>query len=200
MICIDEIQRQPELFPLIRSLVDEWAGDGAFLILGSASRDWLRQSSETLAGRIAYHRLTPFLWAETKEQCALEHYLTVGAFPGSLLAKTEAGSYQWRENFILTFLERYLLQWSGSSPDSVRRLWRMLAHVNGQTVNYSRLAGSLGVSDHTIRNHIDLLSSTFMLEAVPPYFSNLGKRMTKAPKIYIADSGITAALLGLKSY
>ena len=205
LICIDEIQRKPELFPLIRSLVDEWGRPGAFLILGSASRDLLRQSSESLAGRIAYHRLTPFLWEEisANDGCGdgmtLERYLTAGAFPPSLLAENDSMSFLWRENFMLTFLERDLPQWTGAAPDSVRRLWRMLAHVNGQTVNYTALASSLGVSDQTVRSYVDLLSSTYMVESVPPYYSNLGKRMRKAPKVYVADSGLVCALLGLRS-
>ncbi|MDR1732892.1 MAG: ATP-binding protein [Synergistaceae bacterium] len=208
LICIDEIQRRPELFPLIRSLVDEWGRPGAFLILGSASRDLLRQSSESLAGRIAYHRLTPFLWEEIRKyrpnggfsDITLDRYLTVGAFPASLLLENDSMSFLWRENFILTFLERDLPQWTGASPDSIRRLWRMLAHVSGQTANYTALASSLGVSDQTLRGYVDLLSSTYMVESIPPYHSNLGKRMRKAPKIYVADSGLTCALLGLRSY
>jgi predicted AAA+ superfamily ATPase len=200
LICIDEIQRMPELFPLIRSLVDEWQQKGAFLILGSASRNLLRQSSESLAGRISYNRMTPFLLNEITGKYAFEAYLTYGAFPPSLLADDSDTSFRWRENFISTFLERDIMQWSGASSDSIRRLWRMLAHENGQTINYSRLASSLGVSDNTIRNHIDLLSSTYMAEAIPPYRSNLGKRLIKAPKIYVADSGITAALLGLRTF
>ena len=199
-ICIDEIQRIPEIFPLIRSLVDEWGGNSSFLILGSASRDLLRQSSESLAGRIAYHMLRPFLWDEVQDHVSLEDYISTGAFPNSLLASDADTSWMWRGNFISTFLERDLLQWSGSSPNSVRRLWQMLAHENGQTVNYSKFAGSLGISDTTVRNYIDLLASTFMVEIVPPYFSNLGKRIRKAPKVYVADSGISAALLGLQSY
>jgi predicted AAA+ superfamily ATPase len=199
-ICIDEIQRMPDLFPLIRSLVDEWSRPGAFLILGSASRDMLRQSSESLAGRISYNRMTPFLWDEVKGVCSLEQYLTAGAFPGSLLIDDADMSYEWRLNFIETFLERDLFQWTGASPDSVRRLWRMLAHLNGQTANYSRLSNALGVSDNTVRNYIDMLSSTYMVEVVPPYRSNLGKRLVKASKTYVADSGIAAALLGLRTF
>jgi predicted AAA+ superfamily ATPase len=200
LICIDEIQRFPNLFPLVRSLVDEWEKKGAFLFLGSASRDLLKQSSETLAGRVSYHALTPFLWREVKDTATLEQYILRGGFPGSLLAEDEETSALWRENFITTFLERDLLQWLGSSPESVRRLWQMLAHLNGQTVNYSNLASSLGVSDKTVRSHIDMLVSTFMLHAVPAYRSNMGKRLTKAPKIYLSDSGIASSLLGIGTY
>lgn len=200
LICIDEIQRHPELFPLIRVLVDEWNRAGCFLILGSASRDLLKQSSESLAGRINYKRLTPFLWEELKGEVTVEDYFSVGAFPRSLLSPNKELSFEWRSSFITTFLERDLLQWSGFTPITMRRLWQMLAHVNGETANYTTLASSLSVSAPTIKNYIDLLESTYMLEVVPPYISNLGKRLVKSPKIYISDSGITAALLGLRSF
>lgn len=200
LICIDEIQRQPELFPLIRSLVDEWNRPGCFLILGSASRDLLKQSSETLAGRISYKRLTPFLWEELENDFSIERYFSAGAFPRSLLTDDEEISFEWRESFITTFLERDLLQWAGFTPTTMRRLWQMLAHVNGQTANYSTLASSLGVTSTTVKNYIDLLTGTYMVEIVPPYISNLGKRLVKSPKVYISDSGITAALLGLRNF
>lgn len=200
LICIDEIQRQPELFPLIRSLVDEWNRPGCFLILGSASRDLLKQSSESLAGRISYKRLTPFLWEELESDYPIEKYFSAGAFPRSLLAADNEVSFEWRENFIPTFLERDLLQWAGFTPITMRRLWQMLAHVNGQTVNYSTLAKSLGITSTTVKSYIDLLAGTYMIEIVPPYLSNLGKRLVKSPKVYISDSGITAALLGLRSF
>jgi predicted AAA+ superfamily ATPase len=200
LICIDEIQRMPELFPLIRSLTDQWDRPGCFLVLGSASRELLKQSSETLAGRISYKRLTPFLWNELGNRCAMDRYFSAGAFPRSILAKEDDISFEWRENFISAFLERDLLLWSGFNPVSMRRLWRMLAHVNGQTVNYSALAASLNFNSTSIKKYIDFLASAYMAEIVPPYFSNLGKRLVKAPKVYIADSGITAALLGLRSF
>lgn len=200
IICLDEIQRKPEIFRLIRSLTDEWNRAGCFLILGSASRDLLRQSSESLAGRIAYYRLTPFLWEEIADLVSLENYLVNGGFPGSVLINNESVSFEWRENFISTFIERDLLQLTGSSPAAIRRLWHMLAHVNGQTVNYSSLGNSLGVSNTTIRNYIDLLQSTYMIDIVPPHLANSGKRLIRSPKVYISDSGITSALLGLKKF
>jgi len=200
LFCIDEIQRKPELFPLIRSLVDEWGQNGKFLILGSASRDLLRQSSESLAGRITYIQLSPFLWNEIDHLFVLENYITKGGFPRSFLQENNELSFKWREDFISTFLERDLLQWSGFSTKTMRRLWQMLAHINGQTVNYSMLGKSLGVSNVTIRNYIDLLQGTFMLHVVPPYRSNSGKRMVKAPKVYIADSGLSACLLQLETF
>lgn len=200
LICLDEIQRKPDLFPLIRSLADEWAGNTHFLILGSASRDLLKQSSESLAGRISYKRLTPFLWDEVKDIASLEEYIQKGGYPRSLLKKDNLVSLNWRKDFISTFLERDLLQWSGFSTATMSRLWQMLAHLNGQTINYSSLGGSLGVSHTTVRNYIELLQSTFMVEIVQPFHGNLGKRLIKSPKVYIADSGITAALLDLKDF
>ncbi len=199
LICIDEIQRRPDLFPLIRSLVDEWDRPGCFIVLGSASRDLLMQSSESLAGRILYKQLTPFLWSET-ESVGIEKYFLRGGFPRSLLAADDKVSLDWRNSFISTFLERDLLQWINFTPATMRRLWQMLAHLNGQTVNYSTLGNSLGVSNQTVRNHIDLLKSTFMVDVVEPYLPNLGKRLVKSPKVYISDSGIAAALLGLRSF
>ncbi|MBX7203772.1 MAG: ATP-binding protein [Bacteroidia bacterium] len=199
LICIDEIQRKPELFPLIRSLVDEWNRPGCFVVLGSASRDFLMQSSESLAGRITYKQLKPFLWSEISD-VSIERYLERGGFPRSLLAIDNNVSFEWRNSFISTFLERDLLQWVNFTPATMRRLWQMLAHLNGQTVNYSGLGNSLGVSNQTVKNYIDLLKSTYMVEAIEPYTSNLGKRLVKAPKVYVADSGIVAALLGIRSF
>ena len=200
LICIDEIQRKPDIFPLIRSLTDDWNYNGAFLILGSASRDLIKQSSETLAGRISYHILTPFLWSEIETISNIEQYHAQGGFPRSLLASSPKISFRWRENFISTFLERDLLQWAGFSPQTMRKLWQMLAHTNGQTTHLSMFAKSLGVSDTTIKNYIELLQETFMVVSLPPYISNLGKRLVRSPKVYIADSGITTALLGVRDF
>ncbi|MBW7888998.1 MAG: ATP-binding protein [Bacteroidetes bacterium] len=199
LICIDEIQRRPDLFPLIRSLVDEWNRAGCFLILGSASRDLLMQSSESLAGRIIYKQLTPFLWSELKKN-AIEEYFIRGGFPRSVLASDLEISFEWRNSFVSTFLERDLLQWSNFTPATMRRLWQMLAHVNGQTVNYSHLGNSLDVSNQTVKNYIDLLKSTYMVDVIPPHATNLGKRLVKSPKVYISDSGIATALLGVRSF
>jgi uncharacterized protein len=200
LFCVDEVQRKPELFTLLRSLVDEWGANQKFFILGSASRDLLKQSSESLAGRISYIRLTPFLWKEINNKYSIEQYMVRGGFPRSLLAESNGVSHKWREDFISTFLERDLLQWAGFSSVTMHRLWQMLAYNNGQTVNYSRLGKSLGVSNVTVSNYIDLLHGTFMVEVLPPYISNTGKRLVKAPKVYIADPGITTALLNLESF
>jgi len=200
LICIDEIQRKQAIFPLLRSLTDEWKKNGAFLILGSASRDLLLQSSETLAGRISYKRLTPFLWKELVGKSTIEKYIARGGFPRSILANNDETSFEWLENFISTFLERDLLLWRGFYPSSMRRLWQMLAHVNGQTADYTTIAKSLGISVPSVKNYIDLLESTFMVDVIPAYISNLGKRLVKAPKVYISDSGITSSLLGLRNF
>jgi hypothetical protein len=200
LICIDEIQRKPEIFPLIRSLVDAWNGNGHFLVLGSSSQDLQKQSSESLAGRISYQSLSPFRLNEINHLISLDNYLLKGGFPRSVLAASEQDSMNWRNDFITTFLERDLLQWSGFYPAVMRRLWQMLAHYNGQTANYAAFGNSLNVSNVTIRNYIDLLEGTFMLDVLPPYFSNVKKRLIKSPRIYIADPGITAALLGLDTF
>lgn len=200
LICIDEVQRKPELFPLMRSLVDKWNRPSCFLILGSASREMLKQSSESLAGRIIYKQLTPFLWNEIQQSYSIENYIEKGGFPRSLLSSSTKFSIDWRRSFIQTFLEKDLRFWTGFSTDTMRKLWQMLAHNNGQILNASVLASSLGVSNVTIKNYIDLLSGTFMLDVVPPYFSNLGKRLVKSPKVYISDSGITAGLLNLNDF
>lgn len=200
LVCIDEIQRKPELFTLIRSLVDEWGENGRFLVLGSASAELLRQSSESLAGRISYNRLTPFLWNELNLLYPLETSIERGGFPGSMLASSTRASLLWRENFITTFLERDIQQWTSLNPVNIRRIWQMLAHHNGQTANYSALGNSLGLSNVSIRNYIDILLNLFILEVVPPYFSNAGKRLVKAPKIYIADSGLCMSLLGVQNF
>ena len=200
LIVLDEIQRKPGLFPLIRSLCDEWQQNGKFLILGSASRDLLQQSSESLAGRISYKRLTPFLLSEIEDKYSLNDYISSGGFPRSLLAKDDLSSAEWLDDFISTFLERDLLLWSGLSPSTMRRLWQMTAHNNGQTINYTSFGNSLGVSNTTIRNYLDLLAGTFMVDLLPAYHKNFRKRIVKAPKVYVSDTGVTARLLGIRGF
>ena len=200
LICLDEIQRKPEIFPLLHSLVDEWGGNSHFLVLGSASRDLLKQSSESLAGRISYKRLTPLIYTEVKNNYSVQDCLSRGGFPRSLLALDNKKSFEWREDFIATFLERDLLLWSGISPVIMRKLWQLLANLNGQVVNFSALGSSLGVSHTTVRNYIELLASTFMLQLLPPYLSNMGKRLVRSPKVYISDIGIANALLRISDF
>ncbi len=200
LICLDEIQRKPELFPLIRSLVDEWGGNGHFLILGSASRDLIRQGSESLAGRITYKQLYPFLFEELHGDFLIENYMLKGGFPRSILKEKDTASFEWREDFITTFLERDLLMWSGFSTATMRKLWQMLAHLNSQVVNFNLIANSLGISPPTAKNYIELLSSTFMVKLLPPFLANTGKRLIKSPKVYLSDTGISNALLGISDF
>ncbi|MBT4410350.1 MAG: ATP-binding protein [Bacteroidetes bacterium] len=200
LIFLDEIQRKSELFPLIRSLVDDWGGNGHFIISGSATPELLRQSSESLAGRIKYHTLMPFIWQEINQHCKLEDYLVSGGFPRSILSKHTEQSMDWRQSFIQTYLERDLSFWSGFSTTTMLRLWQMLAHTNGQSINYSRLASALGVSNVTVKNYIDLLESTFMVKTLVPKRANVGKRLVKAQKVYLTDTGIINALLHLPDF
>ncbi len=191
LACLDEIHRQPDLFPLLRGVIDEHRRNGRFLILGSASRDLIRQSSETLAGRIAYLELTPFLLSEaaghspTDPSVAQTLWLR-GGFPDSYLARDTAASLEWRENFIRTFLERDIPQLGFNIPaETLRRLWRMLAHSHGQQLNSSRLGEAIGVSHTTIRSYLDLLSQTFMIRLLQPQHANLKKRLVKSPKVSV---------------
>lgn len=198
-ICFDEIQRLPEIFPLLRSVVDERAKNKNFLILGSASRDLLKQSSESLAGRISYLEMTPFTLSELSNNDTTKLWLR-GGFPKSFLSKNQELSINWRENFIRTFLERDIPQLGFHIPShKLERLWQMLAHDHGQILNSSKLASSLGVSSHTVNNYIQILTQTFLIRALQPFKSNLKKRLIKAPKIYIRDSGLLHSLLGIDS-
>ena len=201
LICLDEIQRIPDLFNVLRSVVDQRGRNGQFLILGSASRDLLRQSSETLAGRIAYLELTPFTVKEVLQvQPDIFTCLVRGGFPDSLLADNDHDSLRWRRNFIRTYLERDIPQLGIQIPAaSLERLWKMCAHHHGQLLNQSQFGQALGVSHTTVRTYIDLLSQTFMLRVLPPLQSNLKKRLVKSPRIYIRDTGILHALLELET-
>ncbi|MDX1479416.1 MAG: ATP-binding protein [Saprospiraceae bacterium] len=201
LVCLDEIQREPDLFPVIRAHVDEVNGSRMFLITGSASPDLLRQGAETLAGRIAFHELTPFSFGEVAATHDLIAYMVRGGFPRSLLADTDQDSFEWRLQFIRTYLERDLGQFGLNIPvPLVRRLWQMLAHLHGQLINYSQLSGSLGVSSPTVKKYTDLLTGTFMIRMLEPYHGNLKKRLVRTPKVYIRDSGILMALLGIRDY
>jgi hypothetical protein len=198
LFCLDEIQRAPEIFPLLRSLVDEERRNGQFLLLGSASRDLLRQTSETLAGRIVYLELTPLLASElpTGEAGAAPRLWLRGGFPRSFLAPTDESSRVWRESFVRTFLERDVPQMGINVPaPMLHRLWRMLAHIHGQTLNSSQLGASLGVSHTTVRSYLDLLTQTFMVRLLEPFSTNSKKRLVKSPKVYLRDSGILHSLL-----
>ena len=195
LVIIDEIQRAPELFPLLRVLVDRPQNGARFLILGSASRDLLQQSSETLAGRIGYIELTGFSLDETGAD-SLPVLWQRGSFPRSFLAGSEVASRQWRKDYIATFLERDIPALGiNIPPKSLRRFWSMLAHYHGQVINYSELGRSFGASDTTIRRYIDILEGTFMVRQLQPWFANIDKRQVKAPKIYFRDTGLLHSLL-----
>ena len=201
LICIDEIQRLPEIFQILRSEIDIKRNNGRFLILGSASKKLIKQSSESLAGRIIYNQLTPFQFNEIEQSNSLQKYWSRGGFPSSLLATSEKSSYTWRNSFIQSFVERDIPQLGFSFPaETIRRLWQMLAHYHGQLLNLSTLGNSLGLSHTTIRNYIDLLSETFMVRVLKPFHTNIGKRLVKSPKVYIRDHGILHTLLQLANF
>jgi len=196
-IIIDEIQRRPELFPVLRVLVDEEEKNRTFLILGSASRDLISQSSETLAGRIGYLELPPFSLFEVKNSKRL--WLR-GGFPRSYLANNDDNSYLWRQNYISTFLERDISNLGFNIPaNQMRRFWLMLAHYHGNIFNASEIGRSLGISGHMVRKYLDILAGTFMIRILHPWYENLKKRQVKTPKIYFRDSGILNALLGISN-
>lgn len=194
LIVIDEIQRMPELFPILRVIVDDPQNMHKFLILGSASRDLIRQSSESLAGRIGYIDVMPFSIEETHESKKL---WLQGGFPRSYLVDI-AQSVDWRKNYIKTFLELDIPQLGFQiPPGQLRRFWLMLSHYHGQIFNASELGKSLGISHHTAKKYLDILAGTFMVRILEPWFENLGKRQIKSPKIYFRDSGIFHTLLGI---
>ena len=195
LIVIDEIQRSPELFPLLRVLVDRRPRRQRYLILGSASRVLIRQSSETLAGRIAYLELPPFTAFEAGDPARL--WLR-GGFPPAYLAPTDADSLVWRKAYVTTFLERDVPALGiDFAAHTLRRFWMMLAHGHANVFNASELARSLDVSAPTVRRYLDILDGTFMIRALPPWHANVRKRQVKSPKIYFRDAGILHALLNL---
>ncbi len=197
LVVIDEIQRRPDLFPLLRVLADRRPLPARFLILGSASPDLLKQSSETLAGRVETVPLEGFRLADVGASAQTRHWLR-GGFPLSFTARSEADSLMWRRQFLQTFLERDLPQLGVQIPAvALRRFWSMVAHYHGQTWNAAELARGLGVNESTVRRYLDLLTGVFMVRQLPPWFENLGKRQVKAPKVYVRDSGLLHVLLGV---
>lgn len=196
LVVIDEIQRLPELFPLLRVLIDR--KKASYLILGSASRDLIRQSSETLAGRIGHIELTPFNLTEVTDMNKL---LIRGGFPRSYLAKSDGDSYKWRESYVQTFLERDVPNLGFKVPPPLLyRFWMMLSHYHGQLINMASLGLSLGVTAHNIRHYLDILSGTFMIRIMQPWFENISKRQVKTPKIFFRDSGLLLKILGIRSH
>jgi predicted AAA+ superfamily ATPase len=199
LVILDEVQRRPELFPVLRVLADRKPRPARFLVLGSASPDLLRQSSETLAGRIAYYELPGLSLAEVGIGKLGPLWLR-GGFPVSFLARSHADSRLWRDNFVQTFLERDLPQLGIRVPAStLRRFWTMLAHWHAQTWNASEFGRSFGVADNTVRHYLDILTSALVIRQLTPWHANISKRQVKAPKVYIRDSGLLHALLQIES-
>ncbi|MFC2116070.1 ATP-binding protein [Bacteroidota bacterium] len=200
-ICIDEVQLKPNLFNSLRSVIDEDRKNGKFLILGSASRELIQQSSETLAGRIGYIELTPFNTKELENNLNFDlyrHWLR-GGFPDSYLQHSNNASVIWRENFIRTFVERDVPQLGINIPSlTTRRLLSMCAHNQGQLLNSSKLGESLGTSYHTVKNYLDLLEQLFIVRSLKPYLTNINKRIIKSPKVFIRDSGILHSLMNIE--
>jgi len=201
LVVLDEIQRRPELFSVLRALIDDNRHPGRFLLLGSASPQLLQQASESLAGRISFHELSPFDVSEVQPTFAeLPSFWLRGGYPLSWLAKTDEASAAWRESFIATHLERDIPAFGIRVPSTtLRRFWQMLAHLHGQMWNASRLASGFGVSAPTVQHYLDILEATYMVRRLQPLHANLSKRLVKSPKIYLRDSGLLHALLGLRS-
>jgi predicted AAA+ superfamily ATPase len=199
LVVIDEVQRRPDLFPVLRVLADQPRRGRRFLILGSASPELLRQGAETLAGRIAVVEMAGFNLGEVGA-AAQRRLWWRGGFPRSFLARSDAASDQWRRDFIRTFLERDVPQLGIRVPAPVlRRLWMMLAHYHGQIWNASEIARSLGEAHTTVKRHLDGLTGALVLRQLQPWHENLGKRQVKAPKVYVRDPGLLHALLGIDS-
>ena len=200
LLVLDEVQHMPRLFAALRPEIDADRRPGRFLLLGSAAGDLLRQSGESLAGRVSYLELTPFLVAELSPDLAgLQALWLRGGFPLSWLAPDDEASFTWRQDFIRTFLQRDLPGMGLRVPaETLRRFWQMLAHLQGQMFNASQLGLSLGGASHTTAaRYLDVLVDTMMVRRLPPHLPNVGKRLVKSPKVYLRDSGLLHALLGL---
>ncbi|MDX1571096.1 MAG: ATP-binding protein [Xanthomonadales bacterium] len=200
LIVLDEIQRKPEIFPVLRVLADRLDAPARFLVLGSASPDLLRQSSETLAGRIHFHRLGGFALDEVGAENWIRLWVR-GGFPRSYLAESDSASLEWRLDFVRTFLERDLPQLGvRTASETMRRFWTMLAHGQASVWNAARLARAFGVSPPTVRDYLDRLTSALVVRQLQPWHANVRKRQVKSPKVSIADSGLVHALLGLQTH
>ncbi len=197
LVVIDEVQRRPELFPLLRVLADRRPLPARFLILGSASPELLQQSSETLAGRLETVPLEGFRLADLGAAAQSRHWLR-GGFPLAYLARSESDSMAWRQQFLQTFLERDMPQLGVTIPaTAMRRFWTMIAHYHGQIWNAAEMARAMALNESTVRRYLDLMTGVFMVRQLPPWFENLGKRQVKAPKVYVRDTGLLHALLGI---
>ncbi len=200
-IVLDEIQRMKSLFPILRAMVDQQRAPGRFILLGSASPELIRDSSETLAGRIYFKELQPMHILELGEATNEIDLLVRGGFPNALLAKSAKTSFRWRESFIQTYVERDLpLLGLPVSPSESRKLLRMLSHLQGQILNYSTLSKSLGVSAPSVKTYLYFLQQAFIIDLLEPYSTNTGKRLVKSPKIYLRDTGLLHVLQGIYEY
>ncbi len=200
-VIIDEIQLRPELFSLLRPLVDEKRVPQRFIILGSASPSVVKGVSESLAGRAAYFELMPFSLPEIEKSCSMNIHHFRGGFPSSVLAKSDAESQKWLDNFIRSYTETDLQKLGiGASSVTSRKLWEMLAWQNGNLVNYSALGSSLGISYHTVKSYIDYFEGAFLVSRLQPFYANYKKRLVKSPKIYINDTGVLHRLFRLEDY
>jgi uncharacterized protein len=205
LIILDEVQRKPELFAVLRGLIDKGrrAGHkyGQFLVLGSASLELLRQSSESLAGRIVYVEMSSISAIEIdNSRNLLQNLWLRGGFPDSFLANSENVSMEWRQAFIKTYLERDIPQFAPRLPaETLRRFWIMLAHLHGTQLNVSRIASNLGINGQTVTRYVDLLVDLFLVRRLMPWHSNTGKRLVRSPKVYVRDSGILHALLNINN-
>ena len=202
LVILDEVQRVPELFQQLRGIIDKGRrhgkANGRFLLLGSAAMDLLKQSGESLAGRISYLELGPFDALEV-DPAAIETLWVRGGFPRSFLAETGDISMEWRRNFIRTYLERDVPQFGSRIPaETLRRFWTMLAHNQSQVLNAANIARGLGVDGKTVASYLDLLVDLLLVRRLPPWHRNAGKRLVKSPKVYVRDSGIAHALLGIR--
>ena len=198
LVVLDGVQRRPELFPALRVMADRRPRPARFLVLGSASPELLRQASESLAGRIAFHTLDGFSLGEVGAD-ALDRLWLRGGFPESFLARSGSASFTWRRNFMRTFVERDLpLLGSRVAAATMSRFWAMLAHYDGQVLNSSELARAFGVTDKTVRHYLDLLGGALVVRQLQPWHENIGKRQVKAPKVYVRDSGLLHGLLDIR--
>jgi len=199
LVVLDEVQRRPEIFSALRVLADRQPPPARFLVLGSASSALLRQASESLAGRIAFHEL-PGLSLSEVGTARVERLWLRGSFPRAYTARSEAASYEWRQEFVRTFLERDLPQLGSLVPaPTLGRFWAMLAHAHGNVWNGSEFARAFGVAHTTVGRYLDLLSGAFVVRQLPPWSENLAKRQVKSPKVYVADSGLLHALLDVRT-
>ena len=201
LVILDEVHRAPGLFPVLRGQIDrarrEGRHAGLYLLLGSASVDLLHQAGESLAGRVAHLELAPLTQSEAPAVAPDLHWLR-GGFPNSLLAPSQAASLRWRQDFIRTYLEREVFQYSPrAATETLRRLWLMLAHHHGGLLNAAQFARNLGVDGKTVAHYLELLVDLMLVRRLPPWHANLGKRLVRAPKVYVRDSGVLHALLGI---